>query len=318
MFLQVSSDWFGAAEAGSRRAEERYNEGPLRVGAVDIREEFLGDPAATGERGVVERFATASRGGVDGNQFVPGYQVMDSTRGHLAEPSRSLPSFASWRMWNLDSGHELEGIQFTPNLPGVPAFTLAPDDATYRLEQVDEYPVAPPLGVGEHFRTGPATTTWTFTSHPSDVEVPVGYRCPHPVIDQSLYACQIQPLIQLEYELGLDINNRAPAGRAHTFTILAGHHSKAVDRAKVTDLTVQASFDDGETWTEARVVGKPKDSFDTGGFLPSSAPYQEFLAVLDIPRLADTNGFVTLRVQAADANGGTVDQTIQRAYILKP
>jgi hypothetical protein len=65
------------------------------------------------------------------------------------------------------------------------------------------------------------------------------------------------------------------------------------------------------------VVGEPKDTWDTGGFLPSAEPYQQFQVVLVTPPLDHSSGFVSLRVHAADANGGTVDQTIHRAYFLK-
>jgi hypothetical protein len=65
------------------------------------------------------------------------------------------------------------------------------------------------------------------------------------------------------------------------------------------------------------VVAGPTDTFDTGGFLPAAAPRQAFDVVLAIPPLAHTSGAVSLRVSAVDANGGTVEQTIQRAYLLK-
>jgi hypothetical protein len=160
--------------------------------------------------------------------------------------------------------------------------------------------------------TGPATTTWTFSSRPSDEPVPQRYAC-----IQGGSICQIQPLILLEYQLGLDIGNRAVAGRTHAFTITAGHHSRAIDRARVGELSVEASFDDGATWVDARVVAGPRDTLDTGGFLPAAAPRQAFDVVLAIPPLAHTSGAVSLRVSAVDANGGTVEQTIQRAYLLK-
>lgn len=304
---QISSDWFPTAGAGTKRAEESWGQAPLRVGTADVREEFFHAP-----RGF-SRPATASRGGVNGNQFIPGYEMMDNTRGHLFSPGGTLPAFASWRMWNLDTSVELEGVEFNPR-HSVPAFTLASTEATYRLEQTDEYPEE----ARELFRTGPTTTTWTFNSHPSDAQVPAGYTCPHPLVGQPQRACQIQPLIQLEYDLRLDTHNSVSARRgAHMFTITAGHHSKAIDRAPITSMAVEASFDDGGTWQDARVVGKPKNTWDTGGLLHSSAPYQEFRVVLRIPPLQRTSGFVTLRVRATDANGGTIEQTVHRAYILR-
>jgi subtilisin family serine protease len=288
-FTLFSDDRFPAAEAGSRRNEERWHEAPVRMGVWDVREESLDNTR------LIERWATASRGGLDGDQFVPPFQVMGNSRGHGGDATNG----ASWRMWDADTGTELQ--------PTGLIFPLAPGTATYRLEQVVGLPPA-------LFLTGQDITTWTFTSRPSDAQVPQRYRCPIPPD-----VCQIQPLIRLEYTLDLDIHNRAQAGREHVFTIIAGHHSKAIDHAPVTSLRVHASFDDGATWQDAKVIGKPGgwDTVDTGGFLPSSAPYREFRVSLMHPKLSDTSGFVTLRVRAEDANGGTVDQTIHRAYILK-
>jgi hypothetical protein len=287
-----SDDRFPAAEAGARRAEERWHQAPMRMGMWDVREETLG-----WHRQSELRWAVASRGGPDGDLFTVPFQLMGNSRGHGGD----APTGASWRMWNADTGTELERSNLV--------FPLAPGTATYRLEQAEDYPPTP-------LRTGRATTVWTFTSRPSDALVPQRYRC---LIQQPPRQdrCQIQPLILLAYDLGLDIHNRAAAGRSHMFTITAGQHSKAIDRAPVTSLTVQVSFDDGDAWHEADVVGRPRDTFDTGGLLPSAAPYQQFRVLLKIPPLHRTNGFVTLRVQAEDADGGTVDQFIHRAYILK-
>lgn len=290
----VSSDWFPAAEAGARRDEERWFEAPWRMGVADFREEHLTNPIDE------LMFAAGVRGGTDNHLFVPGFYAMDNTRGHMA----IAIGHASWRMWNRDTGVELE--------PAGLAFPVSSEGGQLRLEQVEAYSA----GVAGVFRTGRATTTWTFTSRPSSAKVPEGYRCPlnqPPVQD----VCQIQPLIQLEYDLGLDIHNRVAAGRAHRFTVFAGHHSKAIDRSPVTSMTVQVSVDGGRTWYDSRVVGMPKDNWDTGGFLHSATPYQEFRVVLMLPPLHRTDGFVTLRVQATDANGGSVEQTIDRAYILK-
>jgi hypothetical protein len=224
---------------------------------------------------------------------------MGNTRGHGTDATNG----AFWRMWNADTGTELERI-------GSLFFPLEPEEATYRLVQVEEYPPNTP------FLTGRATTTWTFTTRPSDTTVPLPYECP---IQQAPRedVCQILPLIRLEYDLGLDIANRAFAGRSHVITITAGHHSDAIDRSPVTSMTVAASFNDGETWQNALVVGQPIETFDTGGLLPSAGPYQQFRVLLHYPELADTTGFVSLRVRAEDANGGTVEQMIHRAYMLK-
>ncbi|MGH3680204.1 MAG: S8 family serine peptidase, partial [Natronosporangium sp.] len=245
-----STDRFPATEAGSRRGGEHWNQAPMRMAMVDIREEALNNLRP------IERWAAASRsGGQSGAWFTVPFQLTGNSRGHFADVDT-----ASWRMWNADTGTELVRTGLT--------FPLASGRATYRLQQVDDLASYP-------YSTGPATTTWTFTSRPSETQVPEGYRCP---ISQEprQNTCQIQPLIRLEYDLGLDIGNRARAGRTNLFTITAGHHSKAIDRAPIISLRVQASFDDGDTWHHARVLGNPRESFDTGGLLPSAEPYQQY------------------------------------------
>lgn len=119
--------------------------------------------------------------------------------------------------------------------------------------------------------------------------------------------CQFQPLIQLRYELGLDLQNRVPAGRMHRFTIVAGAHSGAIDRAPVTELSVRFSTDGGETRENGKIVGKPTTRDGN----------QRFTALVKLPDLRHTDGAVWLQVQAKDANGGTVKQTVERAYLLK-
>jgi hypothetical protein len=62
-------------------------------------------------------------------------------------------------------------------------------------------------------------------------------------------------------------------------------------------LTVQVSYDDGETWQ--RVVPRRTGS--------------DWLALVQNP----DRGFVSLRAVAVDADGNSVDQTIIRAYRIR-
>ncbi len=65
-----------------------------------------------------------------------------------------------------------------------------------------------------------------------------------------------------------------------------------------TTLAVQASYDDGATWTPVTVA-------TTG---------DHWTATLTHPA---GGGFVSLKATAGDAAGNSVDQTILRAYALK-
>ncbi|MGW3811472.1 S8 family serine peptidase [Micromonospora sp. NPDC005113] len=309
-----STDRFLDLQAGARRAVEDWFEAPLHVGAVEIRDEFL--DYYQGNPFYERRSATLARGGPDGNEFVPANELVDNASGHSTSNGRggvwAGDAWATWRMWNAGTGAELEPDDKYG--ASQPVFHLSAEPATYRLRQVENYPdFASGL-----FDTRPrATTVWTFDSRPSKAQVPAGYDCSrlgggNPLLDPFVdpdadLTCQFQPLIQLRYELGLDLRNQGNAGRMHRFNIEVGAHSGAIDRAPVTDLTVEYSTDGGQTWRDGRVVGKPE----------TRDSYQRFEVILKHPPLQRTNGSVWLRVTAEDANGGTVEQTIQRAYLLK-
>ncbi|MGW1786127.1 S8 family peptidase [Streptomyces sp. NPDC002143] len=309
----VSGDLFRRSEAGSRRAKERWFEAPLTVGTVDVRHDFL--DYYTGEDGFfTERSATLARGGADGDEFVPATEMLGNSPGQSTGlvyggigPSNGS-SFGSWRMWNVDAGTELAAdYKYRANQP---VFRLSPESARYRLEQTESWPDSY-KGI---LRTkSAAQTVWTFRSHRSMTTVPAGYSCnslgggnPRHGPNANL-TCQFQPMIQLRYELGLDQQNQAEAGRAQSLTIVAGSHSGAVDRAPVTKLAVEYSTDGGLHWRKGLSVGKAR----------TVDGYQRFKVCLQLPPLDRTSKSVWLRVKAKDASGGTVTQTVTDAYFLK-
>ena len=71
-----------------------------------------------------------------------------------------------------------------------------------------------------------------------------------------------------------------------------------VERIQVSSLTVEVSYDDGQTW-------KPTTVKRHRG---------QWSVTVDHPATAD---FVSLRSSVADADGNTQRQTIIRAYALK-
>ncbi|GLZ81940.1 hypothetical protein Afil01_67470 [Actinorhabdospora filicis] len=291
-----SRETFRSAEAGTRRPDEHWFEAPARVGALDVPDPFRANPMG------YTREAFAIRGGPDGDQFLPGAQALGNAPGSGMTYFGPADMYARWRMWNTGTGTELP-VDWSAWGYALPVFHLDPAAAGYRLEAVDR---APADKVGDLFRTAPtATTVWTFRSARSDAAVPDGYVCGVPNrIDGGYWigdVCRFQPLIQLGYDLGLDLRDRAPAGRAHTITVRAGTHSQA-SGPPVVSLTVETSTDGGKTWTAARPTGPMRDGTLT--------------AIVKHPPLDRTDGFVWLRVKAADASGGTVESTVQRAYEL--
>lgn len=108
------------------------------------------------------------------------------------------------------------------------------------------------------------------------------------------------PLLSLDYDLGLDLLGRTSAGHRFGFGLTPRvQQGSEATKAKVTKAWV--SYDDGTTWKAVKLTHS-----GTG-----------YRATVDHPRLGATSGFVSLRVQAADAGGNRIDQTVIRAYGLK-
>ncbi|MCW6004649.1 S8 family serine peptidase [Micromonospora sp. CPCC 205371] len=124
-------------------------------------------------------------------------------------------------------------------------------------------------------------TTWTFSTE-------------QPALDER----RMLPLMMVDYDLDLDLHNRAPRGRPYAFGLSLRQtdpHGPRPAWAKV-----WGSFDDGTTWNSAQVSGK-----DGAYTIQLRHPTHR------------GSGYVSLRVQATDASGATtVTQTIIRAYGL--
>ncbi|UVS78797.1 S8 family serine peptidase [Actinokineospora sp. UTMC 2448] len=118
---------------------------------------------------------------------------------------------------------------------------------------------------------------WTFRSAPTGEAAPL-------------------PLLAVRFAPKLDELNRAPAGRVFTVPVYVQRNGSTAEGVRTP--AVQVSYDDGATW---RPVGLVRVG-------------ERWHAVLLHPRGAE---FVSLKAQARDAQGNTVDQTIIRAYALK-
>ena len=102
------------------------------------------------------------------------------------------------------------------------------------------------------------------------------------------------PLLQVRYDLpGADSHNRVPAG-APTRLVLRPAYQPGADGAGDLQVGVRVSYDDGETWSTARV--QPRGA----GF------------VATMP--AGTDGFADVEVTVSDADGTAVTQRIDHAW----
>ncbi len=111
--------------------------------------------------------------------------------------------------------------------------------------------------------------------------------------------CTVLPLMTSRYELGADALGRLQPGH-HVATVAIGHLHGATG-VDVNRLQAKLSFDDGATWTTARVRSRGAG---------------HYAVAFTLPKRAQTNGFGALRVNAEDAVGGTFSQTILRAFAV--
>jgi hypothetical protein len=109
------------------------------------------------------------------------------------------------------------------------------------------------------------------------------------------------PVLSVDYALDVALDNSAQAGRPLTVG-LGFRYPKGLAGPQLRQVDLEASYDDGATWQRVPVSR-------TGAATANG--------VLRTPSLRDTNGFVTLRVRATDADGTAVEQTVDRAYRLR-
>ncbi|MFD6756538.1 S8 family serine peptidase [Micromonospora gifhornensis] len=121
-------------------------------------------------------------------------------------------------------------------------------------------------------------TAWQFTS-----ARPAGDR-PTPL-----------PLLQVDYQVPADLQGEVPGKRAHKLGLTL-RHPAGVPAPTGTSLRVEVSFDGGRSWRTASVKAH-------GGRYTATVPAGR--------------GSVSLRVQASDRTGNSVEQTVIDAYGLR-
>lgn len=225
----------------------------------------------------------------EGDTFVAGYYQVDSDPRHYGA---TQGAGVTYRLFRAD-GTEIPAAGTAPY-----RFPMAVTAGGYRLDAVETQ-----RGLGSVRTLGQRiSTSWTFQSaRQASPGQPAGYRCF--TDDSDTASCQFQPLVQLRYQLDLDLLNRTPAGEAFTFDVVAGAHRAVPGAAAATTLTLSSSTNGGATWQPAQVtaVGSGR-----------------FRVTVTHPPLASTDGYVWLRTEATDAAGNRVTQTVERAYALRP
>jgi hypothetical protein len=107
------------------------------------------------------------------------------------------------------------------------------------------------------------------------------------------------PLMAVRYSPALDDRNRAPSEGPFPIPITV-ERPIGETSATTSSLAIEASFDDGQTWSAVPVAGSG----------------MHWTATVTHPPLGATSGFVSLRATATDTAGNSATQTIIRAYEL--
>ncbi|GAA1577732.1 S8 family serine peptidase [Kribbella sancticallisti] len=169
----------------------------------------------------------------------------------------------------------------------LPHFTLPKDPGKYRLTA----------------KNARNDTEWTFTT-PVGTERLAGSSCSLEFLYGTAERCQPAPVVFVSYDLGdtLAADNSVRAGRPHTFTVNPYHSPSGRKMPAIAGLKLWASTDDGATYQPVAV--KPnKDG--------------SYTAKTRYPDLRATKGAVTLKVEAWDEEGNTINQASIRAFNLR-
>jgi hypothetical protein len=282
--------------AGAKLSEENWFGAPLRNGAVTLRPDHPVFNAPTTSTGW-QRACGFCRGGQDPDLFVPAMEWMDTGAGHFVtiwQNGRQYFATTTTRLYRYPGGEEVPAYTSDP-FQTYPSFRMPAEPGRYQLHAVDVFPATQVGGPSTAlFQMAPRTeTTWVFTSRRPPAGAPAGYSCAAP--------CAFQPLVQLNYQIGTDLSNRAPAGRDFAFTVYAGDRPDADGTSPTAGLTVHYSTDEGATWRLASI---------------SKAAPGQYRVTVNHPPLANTGGFVWLKARAWDTAGNWVEQSTQRAYGL--
>jgi hypothetical protein len=153
-------------------------------------------------------------------------------------------------------------------------------------------------------RTGPAFrlstrshTVWTWRSaHETGGTLPGYWICSYPADPSSPppRTCAVEPMMTLLYRVhGMALDGITRPGRQ--VIDITARHLQLARASRISGVTVQVSADDGATWRPASVTRRRGDIFRAA--FPAAR-----------------GAYVTLRVRATDAAGGSITETITRGY----
>lgn len=219
-----------------------------------------------------------------GDTFTPFMHLVSAepqhARGRLGTP------FGGDRFRLFRDGVELP--QGTPIIGAFTTYELPPEPSRYRLTLAH----------------GTSETAWEFGSATvTEDATPPGFWCPaaFPGFGGSTVPCRAEPLIFLRYDAGTALDNTVPTPGGHHLWITAYRQAPPGTVPPLAGLRLWISTDDGRSWQAVPATHR-------GGGRHRATVYT--------PVLAATTGRVSIRVEAWDAAGNRVEQTILGAYGL--
>lgn len=270
-----SVDWTRIAvlSDSNRNQITMYNRRPLT--AKDVW--FSGPSSPGGFDPSYRSFFRASPPG-EGQLLYPSPYMGDGTPGHLVSVDAGGYRATSYRLFR-------QGVEIPPNyspFSSFPTWRVPAEPATYRLDALTVLPQSGVYGPSMAVRTlSPRVgTSWTFASERGD---------PAPCYPGSPFECKNETVLQPFYDLGLDLDNTAPAGMPHDIGVEV-RWTGSGEAVSPAGQEVSYSVDEGANWLPATVAN--------GRY------------VIQNP----AGGYVWLRVVAWTSSGERVEQTIQRAY----
>jgi hypothetical protein len=175
---------------------------------------------------------------------------------------------------------------------GIPAIRVSASPSTIRFALNAAL-------VGAQYPLSPSSrTVWTWNSRAEPTAtVPDSWYCGFRVVHGAfslIHRCAIQPLLTLDYQVqGLSLTGRTAPG-PQAIDVSVGHLQQTESSA-ISGMTAAYSLNDGQSWQAASVTAAGSGQFQIGFSAPAGTD-------------------VTLRVSATDAAGGTITETVVRAY----
>ncbi|UOY91738.1 S8 family serine peptidase [Ectobacillus sp. JY-23] len=110
---------------------------------------------------------------------------------------------------------------------------------------------------------------------------------------------EVIPMLNLRYDVDTDLAGNVPAGSVIDLTLSASHVANAKGAGNIEDVTLEVSFDEGQTWQ------------------PTKLTRQQSKWVTRIKNPSQPGGSVSLRASAQDDAGNSIKQDIIKAYRLR-